>query len=130
MSNEMIFDHKTKPDQYDDLAPDGSEIRLLTRIQRGSCAHCILPAGKTSLAVQHKTVEEIWYVLSGKGEMWQRSSRGQATVELSEGVGLTIPTGNHFQFRNTGAEPLCILLVTMPPWPDIEEALFVDGHWK
>ena len=83
---------------------------------RGGCAHCILPTGKTSLAVKHKTVDEIWYILSGEGEMWQKSNKAQDLVELKEGRWINYtPTLNHFQFRNKGAESLCIFIVTMPP---------------
>jgi len=32
-------------------------------------AHFHLPAGQVSRAVRHRTVEEIWFVLSGRGEM-------------------------------------------------------------
>ena len=126
----MNFTYKIKTIQYDYLAPDQSEIRLLPSTDRGGCAHCILPAGKTSLAVRHKTVEEIWYILSGQGEMWQKSDDEERVVELKEGVGLTIPTGNHFQFRNMGDEALGILILTMPPWPGKDEAILVEAHWK
>ena len=36
-----------KPD-YDYLAPDGSEIRLLLEAKGGGLAHCILPVGKVA----------------------------------------------------------------------------------
>jgi len=34
-------------DSPDELAPDGSEIRLLPRLQGGSLSHCTLPVGLT-----------------------------------------------------------------------------------
>lgn len=125
-----MLQYKELSENYDYTAPDGSEIRLLPAMKDGSCAHCLLPAGKTSSAVKHKTVEEIWYVLSGEGEIWQKASE-ECTVELLPEICVTIPLGNHFQFRNTGNEPLCILIFTMPPWPvDKEEAIPVTGHWQ
>ena len=45
------------------------------------------------------------------------------------GVCLTIPPGTSFQFRNTGWEPLCFIITTMPPWPGPEEAVRVTDHW-
>lgn len=51
-----------KPDR-DYLAPDGSEIRLLVSGEHGGFAHCVLPAGRMSAPVRHRTVEELWYVL-------------------------------------------------------------------
>lgn len=46
--------------EYDYLAPDGSEIRLLADLEGGGLAHCTLPSGRVSVAQRHKTVEEIW----------------------------------------------------------------------
>ena len=54
---------------YDYLAPDGSEIRLLPTMSHGGMAHCVLPIGKISQAGEHKTVEEIWFILEGEGQM-------------------------------------------------------------
>jgi mannose-6-phosphate isomerase-like protein (cupin superfamily) len=121
---------KTLPENYDCLAPDQSEIRLLTATGRGSSVHCTLPAGKVSLAVAHRTVEEIWYFLEGSGEVWRKQGDHEETVEVSRGVSLTIPTGAHFQFRNTGEAALRFLCFTMPPWPGESEAYRVPDHWR
>ena len=129
-NSKLIFHHKVLPERYDELAPDTSEIRFLARTHRASCGHCVLPPGKTSNAVKHKTIEELWYVLSGEGEMWQRSDDMECLLKLKKDLALTIATGNHFQLRNTGSEPLCIVLLTMPPWQNEHEAVTVDQHWK
>ena len=120
---------KRVPARYDCLAPDGSEIRLLVTGECGSCAHCTLLPGKASLAVRHRSVEEIWYCLAGRGEVWRKRGSDEETVEVSPGVSLTIPCGAHFQFRNPGDAPLELVLVTMPPWPGEQEAVRVEGHW-
>jgi mannose-6-phosphate isomerase-like protein (cupin superfamily) len=111
------------------LAPDGSEIRLLTQLRGGSMVHCRVPAGATTLAVRHRTVEELWYVLGGTGEIWRRINEEERIDELCEGVSVTIPLGANFQFRNTGRMPLDIVIVTMPPWPGAEEAERVEDRW-
>src|SRR4051794_10341622 len=49
------------------IAPDGSETRFLARHAQGSCVHCRLAPGLAILPVHHLTVEENWYVLSGRG---------------------------------------------------------------
>jgi quercetin dioxygenase-like cupin family protein len=58
------------PTAPDAVAPDGSEVRLLLASDRASAAHFRLAAGATSVAVRHRTVDEIWYVVEGDGEMW------------------------------------------------------------
>jgi mannose-6-phosphate isomerase-like protein (cupin superfamily) len=114
------------PADFDVLAPDGSEVRILLSRPRGSMAHFRLPQGQVSRAVRHRTVEEIWYILSGTGEMW-RSDTGVARLQPE--TCLTIPLGVAFQFRALGDAPLTAVAVTMPPWPNADEAELVDGIW-
>jgi mannose-6-phosphate isomerase-like protein (cupin superfamily) len=79
--------------------------------------------------VAHRTVEEIWFFLRGRGEMWRRLDTHEGVVAVDAGVCLTIPAGAHFQFRSFGPEPLAAVGVTMPPWPGPGEAYFVEGRW-
>ena len=120
----------TLPGAPDLLAPDGSEVRILLSLAGGSMAHFLLPAGQVSRAVRHRTVEEIWYVLSGAGEMWRSVEGDEAIVPLSPGTCLTIPAGTEFQFRSLGSEPLAAVAVTMPPWPGEDEAVMAGGKWQ
>lgn len=120
---------KTLPAEHTVLAPDGSEIRELVAVKGGSLVHCLLPPGKTSRAVVHSTVEEVWYVVQGRGEVWRANETGESVVDVSPGVALSIETGCRFQFRNTGDDDLCILIVTMPPWPGAHEARPATGRW-
>ena len=120
---------KILPDQCDYAAPDGSEIRLLAGMAGGGVCHCTLPPGGVSLAVRHRTVDEIWYVLHGAGQMWRKLGEVELEEVVGPGSNLTIPLGAHFQFRNTGDVPLCILITTMPPWPGPDEAVRVEDHW-
>lgn len=117
------------PDEYDVLAPDGSEIRILTRLERGSMVHGRLPAGRVSLAVAHYSVEELWYFTAGKGEIWRKLDDDEHVTTVQPGTSVTIPVGAHFQFRNTGDTPLEFVLVTMPPWPGMAEAYRVPDYW-
>jgi mannose-6-phosphate isomerase-like protein (cupin superfamily) len=91
--------------------------------------HCTLPPGGVSLAVRHRTVEEIWYILGGQGEVWRKLGDRDEVVEAKPGVCLSIPLGAHFQFRTTGGEPLTFLIATMPPWPGPDEAVRVADYW-
>jgi mannose-6-phosphate isomerase-like protein (cupin superfamily) len=123
------FASKSLPASPDVMAPDGSDVRILPTLAGGGMAHFELAPGKVSRAVKHRTVEEIWYILRGAGQMWRRQNGREEITDLSAGLSLTIPLGTEFQFRSTGSEPLSAVAVTMPPWPGEEEAEFVDGHW-
>jgi mannose-6-phosphate isomerase-like protein (cupin superfamily) len=123
------FDTMRRPGARDVIAPDGSDVRILLRLDGGSMAHFELAAGRTSAAVAHRTVDEIWYVLSGRGQMWRRQDDRAETAELEPGTCLSIPAGTHFQFRSTGDGPLAAVAVTMPPWPGEGEAFEVPGPW-
>ena len=79
---------------------------------------------------RHRTVEEIWYIVSGQGEMWRRQGNREEIVALGPGLCLTIPVDTQFQYRSTGPEPLAVIAITMPPWPGDDEAYEVAGRWK
>jgi mannose-6-phosphate isomerase-like protein (cupin superfamily) len=111
------------------VAPDGTLGRILLALDRGSLAHFTLPAGAVSHAVKHRTVEEIWFFLSGQGEIWRANEAGQSIVAAAPGVSITIPLGTAFQFRALGEAPLIFVAITMPPWPGDGEALAVEGTW-
>ena len=123
-----IFDTKSLPEDHE-IAPDGSEIKPLLGLGRGSLAHCTLPEGRISKSVYHRTIEEIWYCLEGRGKIWRQKGKSEAVVDVGPGVSLSIPTGTHFQFRNTGSGPLRFVIATMPPWPGSDEAVKVQGIW-
>ena len=119
------------PDAYDVLAPDTSEIRVLAQVGGGSVVHCTLRAGQVSVAVRHRTVEEVWYVVGGAGELWRRDGRtgGEEVVTLRPGVAITLPLGTEFQFQVVGNAPLEFVCFTTPPWPGEDEAVIVAGRW-
>ena len=108
---------------YDVLAPDGSEIRLLHSLAGASVVHCTLPVGAVSIPVRHRTVEEIWFFLAGQGQVWRKQGERAEVLDVAPGVSLTIPLGTDFQFRNTGDGPLEFIIATTPPWPGADEAV-------
>jgi mannose-6-phosphate isomerase-like protein (cupin superfamily) len=124
------FETKRIAAEPDAIAPDGSEVRVMCQVPRGGLAIFSLPPRAVAKSVAHRTVEEVWYILSGSGRMWRKLGEHEEIVELGPGVSLTIPTGTHFQFRCDGNEPLNAIGATMPPWPGESEALFVDGTWQ
>ena len=124
------FDSKRLPEEPDAIAPDGSAVRVLLGVERGGLAHFQLAPGQTSRAVAHKTVDEIWYFVRGRGEMWLKAGEREEIVVVDPGLCVTIPVGTHFQFRALGMEPLAAVGVTMPPWPGASEAYHVEGPWR
>ena len=77
----------------------------------------------------HRTIEEIWYVLEGQGQVWRQDGESEEVLDLGPGVSFDIPLGTRFQFRNTGDGPFSVLIATMPPWPGDDEAIVVEGPW-
>lgn len=124
------FEAKALGDAPDAVAPDGTAVRLLATLAGGSFAHFELPAGAVSYAIVHRTVEEIWYFVAGRGELWRRSGEREEIVAVGPGVSATIPLGTRFQFRAAADAPLAFVAVTMPPWPGDGEAEIVEGKWR
>ena len=114
----------------DDIAPDGSEIRLAGRVQGASLCECTLLPGTMSLAVRHRTIEEIWLFLEGRGQVWRRLGDEESCVDVEPGNWLTIPCGADFQFRNTSDVPLRFVIATTPPWPGPDEAVAMPIYWE
>ena len=125
----MVFDRKLLPATADALAPDGSAVRILLELRGGSMAHFALAPGQCSVAVRHRTVEEIWFFLGGRGELWRSTGAHREVVEVGAGVCITLPLGTDFQFRSFGPEELTAVAVTMPPWPGDGEAIRGEGEW-
>jgi mannose-6-phosphate isomerase-like protein (cupin superfamily) len=111
-------------------APDGSVVRPLCALPgTASFAHFELAPSQVSQAVSHATVQEIWYVIAGAGQMWRADGDTESVDDLVPGVCLTIPLGTSFQFR-AGDPGLRVIAVTVPPWPDDPaEARPERGPW-
>lgn len=124
------FETRTLPREPTVTAPDGSDVRVLAALARGSMAHFELACGRTSAAVQHRTVDELWYVVGGQAQMWRKLGDLEEVVLLQAGTSLSIPVGTQFQFRAVGTEPFCAVGTTMPPWPGPDEAVLVQGPWQ
>ena len=114
----------------DVTAPDGSEIRLLIdhrhAARKASLVEVTLAAGEVSKPVYHRTVEEIWYILEGTGQVWRCPPTAAPDtvppVPVGPGDALTIPTGWRFQFSADSGGTLSFLCHTTPSWPGEDEA--------
>ena len=118
------------PEADEVTAPDGSAVRPLCVLPgAASFAQFELAPGQVSQAVSHATVQEIWYVVAGGGQMWRRQDARAEITELGAGVCLTIPLGTTFQFR-AGPDGLRVVAATIPPWPASPgEARAERGPW-
>lgn len=112
------------------IPPDGSQVRLLLTAEHGasrcSVVEVTIGAGEVSRPVRHRTVEEVWYVVSGAGEVWRCPPglpvRQVLPVRVVAGDALVIPTGWDFQFRADADSDMRFVCVTMPAWPGMDEA--------
>ncbi len=125
----MAFPSRRISRDPDAIAPDGSEVRVLCGTARGGMAVFTLAPDTVARAVVHRTVDEVWHVLSGAGRIWRRLGDAEEVLDLAPGLSLAIPVGMAFQFRCDGDAPLVVVAATMPPWPGEDEAVFVDGTW-
>jgi mannose-6-phosphate isomerase-like protein (cupin superfamily) len=118
----------------DTIAPDGSEVRFLLAVAQGavraSIVEITIHAGQRSRPVRHQTVEEAWYILSGRGRVWRHAPGTTMGTIATVGPGdtLAIPPGWAFQFDASDEAAMRFLCITMPPWPGADEAVPVtDG---
>ena len=125
----MRLETKRISDAPDVIALDGSEVRVLCGLSRGALSMFSLRSGAVARAVAHRTIEEVWYFVSGHGRMWRKLGDQEEITEVSPGVSICIPTGTHFQFRCDGTETLTAIAAVMPPWPGEGEVYAVAGAW-
>ncbi|MES2615226.1 MAG: cupin [Bdellovibrionota bacterium] len=92
-------------------------------------AHCTLKDGKISKAVCHKTVSEIWTIISGSGQIWRKQDDTESITNLEAGVTIDIAVGTYFQYCSNKND-LVFICVTTPPWPGADEIIYIDkGAW-
>lgn len=78
-------------DEADTTAPDGAEVRTLLVVMGESVAQFRLEPGAVSRVGYRRTVEEILYVLTGRGEMWRRTGEYEEITPLASVYCLAIP---------------------------------------
>lgn len=94
---------------------DGSTIRSIldatnAPVRNQSLAEAFLPAGKCTERHHHKATEEIYFILSGLGEM---EVEGE-TRQVAEGDAILIPPGAWHQI--TAKSDLRFLCCCAPPY--------------
>ena len=106
----------------------GSEIRpLIDRTTSGitqcSLAEEILLPGQTVTPHRHREIEEIYYIVEGRGSM----TVGDDRREVTAGDAVYVPRANRHTLTNTGTEPLRLLLVCGPAFFYEDEVLDAKG---
>ena len=104
----------------------GSEIRPLidrttSAITQCSLAEETLPPGCAVTPHRHRQIEEIYFVISGRGLM----TVGDETREVEAGDAIYIPRGQRHTLENTGTDPIKLVLVCGPAFFYEDEIL--DG---
>jgi mannose-6-phosphate isomerase-like protein (cupin superfamily) len=108
------------------ITKDGSEIRELLA-WRNSCirnqtlAEARLPVGMSTTPHRHVRTEEIYYILSGTGEM--RIDDETRTVVVGDAI--AIPPGAVHQIANTGSDVLRFLCCCAPGY-EHEDTVLVE----
>ena len=93
----------------------GSEIRPLidrttSNITQCSLAEEMLPPGCAVTPHYHRDIEEIYYLVSGRGLM----TVGDEIQEVNAGDAVYVPRGHRHTLQNTGTETIKLILVCGP----------------
>ena len=102
----------------------GSEIRPLidrtvSSITQCSLAEEILMPGQAVTPHHHRQIEEIYYVLEGRGVM----SVGTEQREVASGDAIFVPRDHRHTLTNTGTEPMRLILACGPAFFYEDEVL-------
>ncbi|MFA4877109.1 MAG: cupin domain-containing protein [Methanoregula sp.] len=84
-----------------------------------SVAHAIVPTGESTLPHVLSVSTEIYYILSGSGEM----HIGPEHEQVHEGQIVLIPPGARQYIQNTGTGDLEFLCIVAPKWQAEDEKI-------
>jgi mannose-6-phosphate isomerase-like protein (cupin superfamily) len=105
----------------------GSQIRPLidrttSDITQCSLAEETLPPGCAVTPHRHRQIEEIYYIVSGRGLM----AVGEETREVESGDAVYVPRGQRHTLKNIGTEEIKLILVCGPAFFYEDEV--IDGQ--
>ncbi len=76
----------------------------------------LYPPGSANVPHSHPESQEVWYVVSGKGEM----VAGEERLELGPDTVIVAPPGVQHHIINTGNEELKVVWMFTPPGPETQ----------
>ncbi|MCK4856702.1 MAG: cupin domain-containing protein [candidate division Zixibacteria bacterium] len=99
------------------ITRDGSLIREIlaprnSSLEGLSLAEATVSVGGTTIEHYHEGTEEIYYILSGQGEI---VIEGQG-ASVRAGDGIVIPAGAMHKIQNRGDDDLVFLCICAPPY--------------
>jgi mannose-6-phosphate isomerase-like protein (cupin superfamily) len=99
------------------IAHGGAVARMVldqrTLKEIGFLASAILDKGR-KIESHTDPMEEIYFIIMGEGEM----SVGDETRHVIPGDAIWIPAGEAHALRNTGEDPLFLMVVASPNWQE------------
>ena len=109
------------------VTKDGSEIRELlahrnSSIRNQSLAEARVPPGATTTLHHHPQAEEIYYILSGQGEM----RIGPEKNSVGPGDAVAIRPGSAHQITNVGRDVLVFLCCCSPGYEHDDTVLIEE----
>jgi mannose-6-phosphate isomerase-like protein (cupin superfamily) len=109
------------------ITKDGSSIRELlshrnSAIQKQSLAEATILPGCITERHLHKLTEEIYYIVSGTGQMMI----GNVVRQVGVGDSIPIPSGQIHQIHNNGTQELKLLCCCSPPYEHSDTYLIVN----
>ncbi|MFC1841959.1 cupin domain-containing protein [Candidatus Dependentiae bacterium] len=108
-------------------------------IKKGFVIASCLPKA-TSRSVFRRTMDEDFFIISGKGEFWLADEKEEVgPFKVSAGDSLLNPKHMHIQFKNNTDHPLKMVVTTNPPFAEVVKKYPEDekkeihesiGYWK
>ena len=113
------------------IAPDGLEVRVASLTNNGQVSEFRLAPDTTGDAIKHKTVTELWFLVSGHGTVWLGSHNNGEPKVMQAGEYFVVPPETEFQVRNDHLDQwLKFIALTMPSFPGDGEVIKVPGYWR
>ena len=106
------------------VAQDKAIVRELvsprnSSIKNQSIAEVRILSGKSVLEHVHKTTEEVYYILSGRGQMYLEND----TEKVGPGDAIIILPGQRHKISNHTKEDLVMLVICSPSYTDEDQIL-------